>query len=61
MKKLDEEMGTKAKDFSKIKKKQKTTKNNKKNNFTLIVSHVLLQEDKKIEVCKLSESVFIPE
>ena len=58
MKKLDEEMGTKAKDFSKIKKKQKNKKNN---NFTLIVSHVLLQEDKKIEVCKLSESVFIPE
>lgn len=27
MKKLDEEMGTKAKDFSKIKKKQKTKKN----------------------------------
>lgn len=26
MKKLDEEMGTKAKDFSKIKKKQKTKK-----------------------------------
>ena len=44
MKKLDEEMGTKAKDFSKIKKKQK---NKKTNNFTLIVSHVLLQEDKK--------------
>ena len=59
MKKLDEEMGTKAKDFSKIKKKQ--NKKKKQNNFTLIVSHVLLQEDKKIEVCKLSESVFIPE
>lgn len=47
----------KQKTFPRLKKNKKQ----KKNNFTLIVSHVLLQEDKKIEVCKLSESVFIPE